>query len=67
MRAHERFTFPKLIDANEVKKVSIMTRPGDLIAGGISAMGPCPNAQHPPPGIYRDIPGNIPGISLTYL
>jgi hypothetical protein len=50
-----------------VKKVNIMTRPGDLIAGGTSAMGPCPNAQHQPPGILSRYIRNMSGISLIYL
>ncbi len=34
-----------------VKKKSVMTRPGDVIAGGSGGMGPCPPPQHQPPGI----------------
>ena len=33
------------------KKVTKMTRPGDVIAGGSGGMGPCPAPQHQPPGI----------------
>ena len=35
----------------EVKKITVMTRPGDVIAGGSGGMGPCPPPQHQPPGI----------------
>ena len=35
----------------DVKKISVMTRPGDVIAGGSGGMGPCPPPQHQPPGI----------------
>ena len=27
---------------SEVKKITVMTRPGDVIAGGSGGMGPCP-------------------------
>jgi hypothetical protein len=40
------------------KKISVMTRPGDVIAGGSGGMVPCPLPQHQPPG--------IPDIYLTY-
>ncbi len=32
------------------KKMKVMIRPGDVIAGGASGMGPCPPPQHQPPG-----------------
>ena len=34
----------------EWSKIKIMTRPGDVIAGGSGGMGPCPPPQHQPPG-----------------
>ncbi len=40
------------------KKISVMTRPGDVIADGSGGMGPCPPPQHQPPGIID--------IYLTY-
>ncbi len=43
---------------SDVKKISVMTRPGDVIAGGSGGMGPCPPPQHQPPGIID--------IYLTY-
>jgi hypothetical protein len=43
----------------DVKQISVMTRPGDVIAGGSGGMGPCPPPQHQPPGIID--------IYLTYL
>ena len=36
----------------ESKRITVMTRPGDVIAGGSGGMGPCPPPQHQPPGIY---------------
>ena len=33
------------------KKVTVMTWPGDVIAGGSGGMGPCPAPQHQPSGI----------------
>ena len=46
---------------SSVKKVSIMTRPGDVIAGGAGGMGQCPAPQHQPPGEI-----NIPDICYEY-
>ena len=34
----------------EWSKMKIMTRPGDVIAGGSGGMGSCPPPQHQPPG-----------------
>jgi hypothetical protein len=31
-------------------QIKVMTRPGDVIAGGVGGMGPCPPPQHQPPG-----------------
>ena len=64
---------------SDVKKISVMTRPGDLIAGGSGGMGPCPPPQHQPPGIidiyliytwfissYETYAQYIPGIYQIY-
>ncbi len=32
------------------RKIKVMIRPGDVIAGGAGGMGPCPPPQHQPPG-----------------
>jgi hypothetical protein len=52
-----------------VKKISVMTRPGDLIAGGSGGMGQCPPPQHQPPGIidiYLIYTWFMSGICLVY-
>ncbi len=36
--------------AQEWGKIKVMTRPGDVIAGGVGGMGPCPPQQHQPLG-----------------
>ncbi len=36
----------------EVKKVFIMTRPGNVIAGGSAGMVPCPPPPHQPTTLY---------------
>ena len=36
--------------ASTVKKVNIIARAGNVIAGGAGGMGPCPSSQHQPPG-----------------
>jgi hypothetical protein len=65
----------KICKGGEYKRITVMTRPGDVIAGGSGGMGPCPPPQHQPPGIYLaytwHIPGifqkcHIPGICLIY-
>ena len=43
----------KICNGSTWAKVSIMTRPGDVIAGGTGGMGPCPDPQHQPPGILH--------------
>ena len=54
------------------KRITVMTRPGDVIAGGSGGMGPCPPPQHQPPGIYLSytwympIKCLIPGIYWVY-
>ena len=44
------------------QKITVMTRPGDVIAGGSGGMGPCPPPQHQPPGIRLTYTWYIPGI-----
>jgi len=55
--------------------VTVMTRPGDVIAGGVGGMGSCPPPQHQPPGgeytciilcIYTVYTIYIHGIFKTY-
>ncbi len=46
----------------ESKRITVMTRPGDVIAGGSGCMGPCPPPQHQPPGIYLSYTRHTPGI-----
>jgi hypothetical protein len=48
------------------QKITVMTRPGDVIAGGSGGMGPCPPPQHQPPGIRLTYTWYIPGIYLAY-
>jgi hypothetical protein len=36
--------------STEWSKIKVMTRPGDVIAGGSGGMGSCPPAQHQPQG-----------------
>jgi hypothetical protein len=36
---------------HEWSKIKVITRPGDVIAGGAGGMGPCPPPQHQPPGV----------------
>ena len=43
-----------------VKKVTVLTRPCDLLAGGTAAMGPCPAPQHQPPGLIMEYVMYIP-------
>ena len=31
------------------EKIRVITRPGDVVAGGTGGMGPCPPPQHQPP------------------
>ena len=44
-------TKSKRCNGAAVKKVTVLTRPGDVIAGGTAAMGQIPNVQHQPQGI----------------
>ena len=48
--AHMHMAKSARCKAGSVKKVNIITRPGDVIAGGTGGMGPCPLPQHQPPG-----------------
>ena len=52
----------KKCKGGEYKSITVMTRPGDVIAGGSGGMGPCPPPQHQPPGIYLSYIGYISGI-----
>jgi hypothetical protein len=36
------------------KKISVMTRPRDVIAGGSGGIGRCPPPQHQPQGIIEE-------------
>ena len=48
--AHMHMAKSTRCKGSSVKKVNIITRPGDVIAGGMGGMGPCPLPQHQPPG-----------------
>ncbi len=50
LRVHiARSKNPKCLQ--EWRKIKVMIRPGDVIAGGAGGMGPCPPPpQHQPPG-----------------
>jgi hypothetical protein len=50
----------KMCKGGEYKRITVMTRPCDVIAGGSGGMGPCPPPQHQPPGLYYQV--YIPGI-----
>jgi len=52
----------KKCKGGESRRITVMTRPGDVIAGGSGGMGPYPPPQHQPPGIYLAYTWNIPGI-----
>ena len=49
---HTHMSKSKMCKGGESKGITVMTRPGDVIAGGSGGMGPCPPPQHQPPGIY---------------
>ncbi len=36
--------------AQQWGKIKVITRPGDVITGGVGGMGPCPPPQRQPPG-----------------
>jgi hypothetical protein len=73
---HTHMSKSKMCKGGESKRITAMTRPGDVIAGGSGGMGPCPPPQHQPAGIYLSyawhIPSifqqkcHIPGICLVY-
>ncbi len=48
---HTRMSKSKVCKSGESKRITVMTRPCDVIAGGSGGMGPCPHPQHQPPGI----------------
>ena len=60
--AHIHRTKSKRCQGADIKKITVLTRPGDVIAGGSGGMGPCPPPQHQPPGIDLE----INGIYLSY-
>ena len=64
--AHIHMSRCKGCRGSEVKKISVRTRPGDVIAGGSGGMGPCPPPQHQPPGINLRYTLHIPVIFLVY-
>ena len=47
------------------EKIRVITRPGDVVAGGTGGMGPCPPPQHQPPG-NKFLHWYIPGIYQVY-
>ncbi len=52
---HTHMSKSKMCKGGESKRITVMTRPGDVIAGGSGGMGPCPPPQHQPlviPVIY---------------
>jgi hypothetical protein len=59
---HTHMSKSKMCKGGESKRITVMTRPGDVIAGGSGGMGPCPPPQHQPPGIYLSYIWHIPGI-----
>ena len=50
----------KMCKGGEYQRITVMTRPGDVIAGGSGGMGPCPPPQHQ---VYTC---HIPRIYLVY-
>jgi hypothetical protein len=56
----------KRCNGSSWEKITVMTRPGDVIAGGSGGMGPCPPQQHQPPGIRLTYTRYIPGIYQIY-
>jgi hypothetical protein len=49
-------------------KIEVMTRTGDVIAGGAGGMGPCPPPQHQPPGgVYTHIILCIYNVCTMYI
>ena len=49
---HTHMSKSKMCKGGESKRITVMTRPCDVIAGGSGGMRPCPPPQHQPPGIY---------------
>ena len=59
---HTHMSKSKMCKGGESKRITVMTRPCDVIAGGSGGMRPCPPPQHQPPGIYLEYTWHIPGI-----
>ena len=59
---HTHMSKSKMCKGGESKRITVMTRPCDVIAGGSGGMGPCLPSQHQPPGIYLVYIWYIPGI-----
>ena len=59
---HTHMSKSKMCTGGESKRITVMTRPSDVIAGGSGGMGPCLPSQHQPPGIYLEYTWHIPGI-----
>ncbi len=59
---HVHMSRAKRCHGSACKKVTIMTRPGDVIAGGSGGMGPCLPPLHQPPGIIPTYSEYIPDI-----
>ena len=59
---HTHMSKSKMCKGGESKRITVMTRPCDVIAGGSGGMRPCPPPQHQPPGIYLKYTWHIPGI-----
>ncbi len=49
---HTHMSKSKMCKGGESKRITVMTRPCDVLAGGSGGMRPCPPPQHQPPGIY---------------
>ena len=47
---HRHMAKSALCKGSAVKSVTILIRPGDVLAGGAGGMGQCPAPQHQPPG-----------------
>jgi hypothetical protein len=59
---HTHMSKSKMCLGGESKRITVMTRPCDVIAGGSGCMGPCLPSQHQPPGICLVYIWYIPGI-----
>ena len=63
---HIHMSKSKWCKGGESKRITVMTRPGDVIAGGSGGMGPCPPPQHQPPGIYLAYTWHSNKMSYTW-